>query len=69
MKDEEDIKTKFQTYVCFTDDTFDTTPDADDDSGVITIPVVSLDGHFTIDDIKIILQEFENRTSKKENVK
>lgn len=57
----EDLKTKFPSYVFFGETSFDTTPEKDDESGIIQIPTVCLDGDFTIDDLELILAELRKR--------
>ena len=54
MSIDDKVKTKFNSYVSFGKAIFDTTPEADNDDGQIEIPVVSLDGQFTIEDIEMI---------------
>ena len=56
-----DIETKFQCYVSFGIKPWDTTPDAPDDSGMVEIPVVIMDGEFTIEDLDAIRAEFLKR--------
>ena len=56
------VKTKFVTYVCLGLTTpFDTTPDANNDDGIVDIPTVTLDGDFTLEDIETILTKMKNR--------
>lgn len=49
------IETKFNAYIWFSSMYFDTTPEADNDDGAVTIPTVSLDGEFTIEELKAVL--------------
>lgn len=60
----EDIKTKFHGYISFGSSWFDTTPDADDNSGEIEIPTVCLDGDFTLDELKAILESMEKHVKQ-----
>ena len=61
------IKTKFHTYVSFSSQYFDTTPDADNDSGMIEIPTVCLDGDFMLEDLKNILIKMEKHVEENQN--
>ncbi len=56
-----DVKTKFAEYVCFGTAGFDTTPESSTGDGVIDLPVVTLDGSYTLPDLRIIVKEFEAR--------
>ena len=55
----EGFKTKFNCFISFGSQWFDTTPDADDDSGEISIPTVCLDGDFTCEELKGILKQMK----------
>ena len=55
------IETKFQSYVRFCNLPFDQTPEAPDDSGVVEIPGVMLDGNFTIEDMDVIRAELSKK--------
>lgn len=59
------MKTLFHSYVCFSSEIYDTTPDANDDSGEVTVPTVSLDGSFTLAEIEMIKTEFIKELQKK----
>ncbi len=66
-----DVKTKFQStahggYVSFGTTGFDTTPDADDDEGYVDLFTVTLDGVYTLDDLKAITKEMEKRIEKQD---
>jgi len=58
------LKTRFNEYVCFSSRWFDQTPDAEDDSGEIDIPTVTLDGQFTIEDLRLILDAMEKHVKE-----
>ena len=60
-----DVKTKFGEYICFDATTFDTTPEADNDGGYIDVDVVTLDGEFTLDDLRNITKGMEQRIVEK----
>ena len=60
------MKTKFHTYISFSSQIFDTTPDADDDSGEIEIPTVCLDGDFMLEDLKNILMKMEDHVKTRD---
>lgn len=51
-------ETKFHAYVSFGTGLMDTTPDAEDDSGMVEVPTVTLDGQFTAEEIKEIAKMF-----------
>lgn len=57
----DEIRTKFDAYVCFGTTIFDNTPDSEDDSGEVAIPTVTLDGKFTIEEVEQILDMFNKR--------
>ncbi len=59
-----DVETKFKEYVCFGTAGFDTTPESSTDDGVIDLNVVTLDGSYTLPDLRIIVKEFEARNAK-----
>lgn len=60
-----DIETKFHAYVSFGVSDFDTTPEADNDGGYIDVDVVTLDGEFTLDDLRNITKGMEQRIVEK----
>ena len=55
------IETKFQAYVGGFGwlSEFDTTPDADNDDGIIGIPTICLDGEFTLEELENIVVKFK----------
>jgi hypothetical protein len=53
-----EIKTKLSAYVCFSTDYREGTPNADNSEGLVDIPVVILDGSFTLDDLEKIKAGF-----------
>jgi len=53
------LKTTFNSYVCFYSALYDTKPDSDDDSGIVEIPTVTLDGTFTLEDLRAVLKKME----------
>lgn len=55
----EGMKTKFHAYICFLSSWFDTTPEAENGDGEIEIPTVTLDGEFTLGELKEVLKKME----------
>ncbi len=64
MRPMKDVKTRFNEYVCFGTAPFDTTPKASTDDGVIDLPIVSLDGSYTADDLRAILRKMVTRKAE-----
>ena len=59
-----DVKTKFGGYICFDATTFDITPEASNDKGMVLIPTVILDGAYTIEDLEAIAKEMKVHIQK-----
>ncbi len=54
---------KFNPYISFGLSTYDTTPEAEDDKGVVEIHTVTLDGKFTLEELEQIITMFKGGKS------